>query len=185
MWMQIIYIIWCGNCFKALFLEKLLKHCYLLCWGITLWWLCADGSNLLLFQRYLLWSCCYLWRYRCNYSTNKVRECSKITDLCTRVSQSRICYLCIWDYCGLCKPFLRVRILFFTSSNEFSLLIFRTFFSLSLTFLVILLLATGCAWESLEAVVHCLMLKTPLFLWRFLWLKSLVVPLVCSEWSWE
>lgn len=62
------------------------------------------------FQCYLLWSCCYLWGYRSNYSTNKIRERSIITDLCTRVSQSRICNLRIWNYCGLCKPRLRVNI---------------------------------------------------------------------------
>ena len=56
---------------------------------------------------------------------------------------------------------------------------------LALTILLILLLTTGCVLESLEAAVLYLMLKTPLFLWRYLWSKSLVVHLGCSEWLWE
>lgn len=134
------------------------------------------------FQCYLLWSCCYLWGYRSNYSTNKIRERSIITDLCTRVSQSRICNLRIWDYCGLCKPRLRVNISHIFPLHLLLEFPWLTYIPPSHFIKSDSPLWTGFAWESLGAVAPCLMLKTPLFLWRFLWLKSLVVHLGCSEW---
>ena len=78
-------------------------------------------------------------------------------------------------------PSFTLYILHWNSPNQNS----ELFSFLALTILLILLLTTGCVLESLEAAVLYLMLKTPLFLWRFLWSKSLVVHLGCSEWLWE
>ena len=83
--------------------------------------------------------------------------------------------------CGFKSPLFYSYILDWNSPNQNS----ELFSFLALTILLILLLTTGCVLESLEAAVLYLMLKTPLFLWRFLWSKSLVVHLGCSEWLWE
>ena len=62
--------------------------------------------------------------------------------------------------CGFKSPLFYSYILHWNSPNQNS----ELFSFLALTILLILLLTTGCALESLEAAVLYLMLKTPLFL---------------------
>lgn len=60
------------------------------------------------FQCNFLWSRGHIWCHCGHHPTNKTWECSSISNLCSWVSKSWIFNFCLWNYCGLCQPGLRV-----------------------------------------------------------------------------
>lgn len=151
----------------------LMSYCHFFCLNVSCCQLFRLVLTLLLFQCNLLRGCCYLRCYCGNYLANQVGECSYIQNLCPRVPESRICDFCLWDYCRLCKPCLRV-LLFTLHLIYFQASIIRMKTIVScLQFLVFSLLNyklcfLGFALELLEAAVPSPMPRIPRCLLRFL-----------------
>lgn len=59
-------------------------------------------------QCYFLWGGCHIWSYCGYHSSNKIGECAFLKDLWSRVPSSRLCYLRVWNNCGICKSRLWV-----------------------------------------------------------------------------